>query len=261
MSISVSPVSHSVNAADEAKHLAAGYTHGQRLLEISGITTFMGLAAIVLVQLAWHCVEYRLPWFAIVGVTLAAVVSGELAADFASGLVHWAADNWGSVDWPVLGSGFIRPFRLHHVDAKDITRHSFIELNGNNCIVSLPIFWIAHVAAQGHGLSGLFFGAFWVSLAVWVFGTNQFHAWAHADDPPKWVRALQRRRLILAQQHHDVHHTSPHNRNYCITTGWLNRPLQTVRFFETIEYIMTRVTGIAPNHHHIAKRQLQKESP
>lgn len=241
------PVLDSASQA-EAQHLAAGYTSTQRLLELSGVTLFFGLTVTTVLDFAYYSAHQGLSALTITACTATSCLVGLLAADFASGFVHWAADNWGHPDWPVLGAGFIRPFRHHHVDPKDITRHPFLELNGNNCIVSLPLFYAANRSLTLGGASGLLLAAFWLFLAIWVLGTNQFHAWAHTDTPPKFARALQRAGLILSTPHHEVHHTRPHNGNYCITTGWLNRPLRVLHFFEFVEVCITKATGVQPNH-------------
>src|SRR6185437_6894476 len=73
------------------------------------------------------------PWVAGAG-----LFTSYVAADFISGFVHWLADTWGRVTMPVIGQALLRPFRLHHVDQKEITRHDYIETNGANCMISLP---------------------------------------------------------------------------------------------------------------------------
>src|SRR6185369_7879676 len=86
-------------------------------------TEYVGVAAFfaLLVALSVKVVEaIRLGSWAWV---LAAAVGGFIAADFISGLVHWLFDTWGSPGTPVVGKTFIVPFRVHHTDPVDITRH------------------------------------------------------------------------------------------------------------------------------------------
>ena len=247
---------NSDNAAEVAR-LAAGYTNLQRMLEISGVTLFFGLTAVSITRMVTAAAHLSLSGWAVAGIVAAAALTSLLFADLASGVVHWAADNWGHADWPLVGAAFIRPFRLHHLDAKDITRHTWLELNGNNCIASMPTF-AASLLLLDISAMGLFWSAFWLGVAFWVMGTNQFHAWAHTDEPPALVQRLQKYRLILSTPHHEMHHALPHNRNYCITNGWLNAPLRGLKIFEMVEWSITKITAVDANHHNIRRAHPSK---
>lgn len=178
-------------------------------------------------------------------------VLGIVMADFFSGLVHWAADTWGTVEIPIFGKAFIRPFREHHIDPTAITRHDFVETNGDNFSVTVPV--LANMAYRLTSLSAeqiqaeynwqcfLFLLAFFVSL------TNQCHKWSHTYFGLPWyITTLQDWHFILPRKHHRIHHVAPHETYYCITTGWLNYPFEYIGFWPKLEVIIESLTGSKP---------------
>lgn len=212
--------------------------NSHRLFEITGIAAFASLQTWLVVRLLGAVSDST------AGIALGlALFAGYVAADFASGLIHWGFDRYGTVTTPVVGANFIAPFREHHVDPKGITRHDFVETNGNNCIATAPVLVLAHLLPLGEATWALMAAGLLASLTLFVFGTNQFHKWSHEDKPPALVDFLQRAHLILGREHHDVHHSPPFDKYYCITTGWLNPLLTKVRFFERVEAAIFRLTG------------------
>jgi ubiquitin-conjugating enzyme E2 variant len=71
-----------------------------------------------------------------------------------------------------VGPAFIRPFREHHIDPTSITRHDFVETNGDTfMLVILPLLWLNYRLL----LSNIPLSLAWFLflLAAFVAGTNQ----------------------------------------------------------------------------------------
>ena len=225
----------------DAAQLEAGYEKSHRRYEFCSIA----LTSTASAWLLWRILHAPAVsgWF----VPLAALL-GMATSDFTSGFVHWMFDTWGAVDTPVFGRLAIRTFRHHHVDQRAITRHDFVETNGHNFGLCFGValggaLWVNPETAS---LFDVFIGMWALSLVFFTCVTSQIHKWAHMETPPRAVVLLQRARLILAPEHHSIHHAAPYARNYCITVGWMNGPLRAVRFFETLERVISAVTGVVP---------------
>jgi ubiquitin-conjugating enzyme E2 variant len=206
-------------------------------VELAGILALWVLVAAIAARVVLRAEGVaQWGWIAI------SAAAGYFFADLMSGIMHWAGDTLGDEDMPVIGRAFIRPFREHHEDPTAITRHGFLETNGNNSLISIPMLLGVWLGFPEPETPGLFVLGLSGSTAVFTFGTNQFHKWAHAERVGPVVRALQRWGLILPPERHALHHAPPHDRHYCITTGMCSEFLGRMRFFRALEWMIERVS-------------------
>lgn len=223
----------------DAKQLA-GTPQTFRRMEIAALLGFPFVWGLAL----WRSAPAIAHWPTLV---LIGAVTGMLAADFVSGFFHWCFDTWGSPEVPFIGQTLIRTFREHHVDQKAITRHDFVETNGTNVMSAfLPAGGVLLFEDPTGTKTDAFFTTMLTFWAFFTAMTSQIHKWAHMDKPPRAIAFLQRVRILLSAEHHALHHAPPYVKHYCIACGWLNGPLASIRFFSTLERIITAITGALP---------------
>ncbi|KAL6041130.1 Ubiquitin-conjugating enzyme-like protein [Balamuthia mandrillaris] len=233
-----------------AAFLASHYTPAMQFVDLMG--TF--LYAVLALHLCYNLIFFSIfSSFNNFMTFVAMVPLAALISDFGSGLLHWGSDTWGSLDTPLFGTSLIRSFREHHVDPMAITRHSFAETNGIALLAAVPVLlFFSLVEGPLSNPSGQLLDLRFSFLSLVAAGsfllpfTNQFHKWAHTHRPPWLVRQLQNYHLILRPQCHQRHHFSPYDRDYCITTGWLNPFLQAIGFWQRLEALVSWLTGAKP---------------
>lgn len=207
-------------------------------IEAGAVSVFTALMASLLYRLAASLEDrWDAAW------CLLAAPAGWLAADFASGLMHWFADSFFEEDTPWIGPLLIQPFREHHRDPQAMTRHGFLELTGNSCLVLLPVVGTALALPLSP-----FFQSAVAAFAFGLFATNLFHKWAHDSVAPGCVRWLQERWLILPPTHHRRHHSANHGAAYCVTTGWTNSLAEASGAFAALRRLLTWLRVPATRH-------------
>lgn len=221
-----------------AEILAGKYTKSKRAVETVCITLYIIFFTIALSRTVVLFSANNL-W-----VVLCSFVLSMLVADFFSGIMHWGADTYGSLETPVFGQSIIRSFREHHVVPTAICHHDFIEANGDNCAITLPVIILtAFNTFDQDNLYALFVHNFLLFTAFWAALTNQIHKWSHTYKLPYYVTLLQDYGIIISKRDHAVHHRNPFDKYYCITNGWLNPVLANIQFWKSLENVITYVTG------------------
>jgi ubiquitin-conjugating enzyme E2 variant len=174
-------------------------------------------------------------------------MAGALAADGATGLVHWACDTWGDARTPVVGSRLIAGFREHHRDPSAMLAHHWVEVNREPAVAAgavLLMLWL--LPARDALAARPALHAFLLVFVAYGASANQLHYWAHQPDPPRAVRWLQKSGAILSPERHARHHRAPSTNAYCISTGWLNGLLDATGAWRRLERGITRLTGAVP---------------
>jgi len=172
------------------------------------------------------------------------VAFGVPAAELFSGCFHWATDNYGSIDTPIVGSA-CAAFQGHHLAPWTISFRSF----ANN------VFKIARAASPFIMLAALTLPPFGAAfIATMLYGqvlAQEFHKWSHmpATRLRPWQRWLQRSGLAVSTAEHCRHHRPPFGAHYCILNGALNSILDSrpVMFWRRLEALVFRLTGVVPN--------------
>lgn len=166
------------------------------------------------------------------------MLAGALLADLSSGVVHWLCDRFGSEATPLFGPLLIAGFREHHRDPGSIARHGLVERSGANAATGVVALLLGAVLLRGPGgggAAGAFVLGAALATALLAALTNEIHLQAHRADAPRFVRVLQRLRLVLRPAEHARHHGGRHDRAYCIATGWCNPLLDGLGIFARLE--------------------------
>ncbi len=212
-----------------------------------GVTLFPGLALYTVATLL-----SRVESLATLLVLFAGTVMGYAVADLISGLVHWASDTYGSSTTPVVGAMMVIPFREHHDDPDGITKETVVELHGVNAFLVLPIL-LSSIALAGTGqpsLVALFGAVFAAATAFGVVAAGQVHCWTHSSHPPRLISALQERGLVISARDHQAHHNQGFEEDFCILSGWWNRPLKRLGAFRHAERFIATQLQVQPNRAH-----------
>lgn len=181
------------------------------------------------------------------GAAAGAAALAWVAADAASGVFHWAVDNYPTVKTPGVGS-IAGQFQIHHHRTQDLHDVSF----WSNTAHAGQFLWapLAAVAAVNphpviQAASMAFLGAGWLAQGS--------HRWTHADKNhpnPKIADVLQKLKVVQDPVDHRIHHRMPWSTNYCIVNGANNGWMSKLDVFPRLEKLVFNVTGKKPHSWH-----------
>lgn len=173
------------------------------------------------------------------------------AADFLTGIAHWAEDTYCKSGYPIIGALICEPNKLHHEDPNLMVRTG--NFLSRNCTQ-----WLACGAVYGLlWLSG--FGCYPVFLTLLLasFG-NEVHYWNHTTKLGWLPTFIKMTGLVQSQRQHSLHHKPPYMKYYCTLTSFVNPVLELVRFWRSVEWVLENTVGLVPVREKTEKKPRRK---
>lgn len=173
------------------------------------------------------------------------VSAGYILATLATGALHFIFDNYFSEKTPILGF-IVDEFRKHHTDPGKIAREDNLQcLNTTflsaNLILPLVLFFSVKFNM------GSILINFFLSSTIFMSITNLVHRQNHLKDInniPYWHKFMYKHGIFQSPQQHQVHHTAPHNKSFCILSDVFNPFLNEKDFWRKITIVVKKITGV-----------------
>jgi ubiquitin-conjugating enzyme E2 variant len=214
--------------------------------------------AVVTLCVAYLCLEYKLSgitW----PYTISGMLVGYLAADFASGLVHWAMDTWFSE--AVLGRA-VAIAREHHTHPQHILAYGFLDHATLGSAPSAVFIGSGVLVTANCAISSLsyFFMIIWlITSTCLLFGTS-VHNLGHRRSKSVIIRFAQKMHFIISPEHHWVHHREGQTIRYCVINGWANYLCDGLRVWRGLEWLVQMLTGATPRSDDLDWQRRHKET-
>ena len=161
-----------------------------------------------------------------------------LAADLASGIIHWVEDAYIREHTPLVGRWIGRANTLHHHLPRQMTRNSWWQSNWDLTLAMGLL--LLGVAALGR------LSWHWWLFAIVAGNANEVHKWSHRTrrENGPLISLLQDVRLLQTPRHHAIHHTNPKEVHYCPITNVLNPVLDGLRVWSGLEWLLAKALGL-----------------
>ncbi len=238
------------------KHLEIDpFSTSDDLFQLAGAALNLAVTIPAVIFLVTHGGPLAAGWLLIA----AGVAGGSFAADFISGLLHWAFDSYFSERNSII-KRTVLIVREHHIFPNHIFRYSAWREAGTlswfAALASAPIHGFAMLAPRLESSSRAALIVTGLTLSLEVTFMLEFHKAGHRLKRCSFVRRLQGMRLLLSPEHHLRHHTGPHDINYCLINGIADDTLGRLGVFRAMEAVIEAATGAVAREH---DRQLLRE--